>query len=887
MPNAALEPFLPTKEPLRFEHFPTTMQLFIWRNWGMIPANRLADILECSVQTVRELAVELGLPSYLAVPPEWMKRGYMTILRANWHLLPYEQLLALLGWSAEHLAYMLKEDDALWIKLGRLKPDAPLLKYHPLTVAEKRRTSEIRLLMEAHFPGKDRAPEEHPFDFLARLREPEPLQRRDGEPRREGEIVLDEQWTVLYPADSRHAADFVALFIRGHAERWGVQLAASAAVTAASNAATPADSLHATAHPFITLAIQPDPQQPAESHKLDIQPSRISIDAVDEVGLLRGLLHMERLMAQHGGLYLSPGRIHRRTKVDFRLIYSYFALYGDPLQGSALDPYPDGLLERYARLGVNAIWLQGVLYSLVPFELAPELSEHWRTRIANLRKLCERAAKYGIGVYLYMNEPRAMPLKFFDRHPELKGHSSDLIGANATLCTSLPEVQRMLSDSMARLFTEAPELAGIFTITMSENLTNCYSRSVETNCPRCMHRTAHEVAAEVNRLIAEGVHRAKPEAKVICWTWAWNENRGWTNTVLREAVRLLPDHVSLMCTSENSMVTNVGGTLGVLNDYSISNVGPSDRSVMVWQMGLARGLPAVAKVQFNNSWECSAVPYLPVLPLVERHLRNLDDAGVTGLMLSWTLGGYPSLNLQLAAQYYWSDEGEGGAEAEFQGSRALAIAEYGSAAAPLVLAAWEQFSRAFREFPFAVGVLYQAPQNVGPGNLLHLRPTGYPSSMVGYPYDDLARWRNMYPEDVFENQFKKLADGWEAGLDLLRQARELVPAQLSPAIDDMWNVSLGAYHQFRSAWQQIAFVGLRNQLELISDPASRRQLKQRMKQLAKAELELSKVHEQLMRNDSRIGYEASNHYFLTRQDLWEKVINCDYLMTELSVQEVN
>jgi hypothetical protein len=301
---------------------------------------------------------------------------------------------------------------------------------------------------------------------------------------------------------------------------------------------------------------------------------------------------------------------------------------------------------------------------------------------------------------------------------------------------------------------------------------------------------------------------------------------------------------------------------------------------MVWQMGLARGLPAVAKVQFNNSWECSAVPYLPVLPLVEQHLRNLDDAGVTGLMLSWTLGGYPSLNLQLAAQYYWSEES--GSHEDAQGSRALATAEYGSAAAPLVLAAWEQFSRAFREFPFAVGVLYQAPQNVGPGNLLHLHPTGYHSTMVGYPYDDLARWRNMYPETVFDSQFKKLADGWEAGLDLLLQARELVPVQQAPAFDDMWNVSLGAYHQFRSAWQQIAFVRLRNQLETTLDPADARQLKRQLKLLAQAELELCKAHEKLMGNDSRIGYEASNHYFLTRQDLWEKVVSCEQIIAELN-----
>ena len=38
-----------------------------------------------------------------------------------------------------------------------------------------------------------------------------------------------------------------------------------------------------------------------------------------------------------------------------------------------------------------------------------------------LRRLVERARKRGVGVYLYLNEPRAMPLAFYAAHPELKG----------------------------------------------------------------------------------------------------------------------------------------------------------------------------------------------------------------------------------------------------------------------------------------------------------------------------------------------------------------------------------------------------------------------------------------------------------------------------------
>ena len=38
--------------------------------------------------------------------------------------------------------------------------------------------------------------------------------------------------------------------------------------------------------------------------------------------------------------------------------------------------------------------------------------------------------------------------------------------------------------------------------------------------------------------------------------------------------------------------------------------------------------------------------------------------------------------------------------------------------------------------------------------------------MMGFPYDDLDRWRAIYPEDVFEEQFRKLSVGWAKGLDL-------------------------------------------------------------------------------------------------------------------------
>src|SRR2546423_1417215 len=78
-------------------------------------------------------------------------------------------------------------------------------------------------------------------------------------------------------------------------------------------------------------------------------------------------------------------------------------------------------LPSLAASGVNGVWLQAVLYRLAPFPWDLALSEHYQERQHNLRELVERAKKHGIGVYLYLNEPRAMPGSFFARHPELRG----------------------------------------------------------------------------------------------------------------------------------------------------------------------------------------------------------------------------------------------------------------------------------------------------------------------------------------------------------------------------------------------------------------------------------------------------------------------------------
>ena len=470
----------------------------------------------------------------------------------------------------------------------------------------------------------------------------------------------------------------------------------------------------------------------------------------------------------------------------------------------------------------------------------------WEKRIEALNAFIRRAAKYGIGIYVYVNEPRAMRDEFFEKYPSLRGHSQNGL---TCMCTSRPEVIDYLRDAMRMLFERAPGLAGVFTITMSENLTNCYSRNRETNCPVCAKRAVYDITGEINRAIEEGVHAAKPEADVFVWNWAWRDERGFPQEKVDDIVSLLPENVWLQATSETAKPFAVGGIHGNISDYSISIPGPGEMAKAYWRAAKKRGMRTSAKIQVNTSWECGAVPYIPVMDLVREHMDNLSREDVSALFLSWTLGGYPSENLRRVSRYFWSD------------SRS------GAAAPSAVERAQSIFSEAFREFPFSGDTLYFAPQNVGPANPLLGEHSGRTSTMVGIPYDDLESWRNMYPAEVFEHQFERLCSRWRDGIRLLEAE--------APDEAELLNVARAVCNHYESTFLQVRFV---RQRDGGAAPAA-------IRETVRRELEVIRSQMICISRDSRIGYEASNHYFYTRQTRLEAAVACEYLLSRYSRME--
>ena len=83
----------------------------------LVPVERMARVVGAKPKDLLRMGLAMGLGRPPRITRNQQIRSYITVIRRNWHLLPYEQLLDLLGWDAERLAFTLREDDVLEIRV--------------------------------------------------------------------------------------------------------------------------------------------------------------------------------------------------------------------------------------------------------------------------------------------------------------------------------------------------------------------------------------------------------------------------------------------------------------------------------------------------------------------------------------------------------------------------------------------------------------------------------------------------------------------------------------------------------------------------------------------------------------------------------------------------
>ena len=700
------------KVPLQEESFPQRWQTVIFRNYGLVETERLAKTLSTSAECVEREAKRLGLEN--TYNPKWEQKGFITLIRNNWFLLPYSQIQTLLGYDEARLDFILTNEDFLSVKLGDFKPECEEVAYAPLTEEEIAVTQRLAVDIKRYLPQT-----ESYFEFFPKK------EKREGQVRVHGDGI--------------------------------------------------------------------------------------------------------------------------------RLLHGYLTPCGDPFMQDGEEYFSDSLLAEYQRVGVNGVWIHGLLATLSPYPFGGQQDESYKIRRRNLQTLIDRADKYGVKVYLYFNEPRGMAESALGEYARLKGTVN---GGMAHLCLEQAETREYLYNAVKDLFSSVKGLGGAITITMSENPTHCHSHK-GCNCPVCKNIPPERAAAQVNNIIAKAIRDSGSGAKTLAYLWGWSDFMGWSLEQTERGIGYLDKDIIAVCASEYGLPLKKGGVESQVIDYSISNPGPSPLTAFSFEKAQARGMRACAKIQANNSWECSASPYLPTFELVLEHLQNLNAIGVRDYMLTWTLGGYPSPVLDMVADYADDPDGfslDGWYKKQF-GDNAEAVQT-----------ASKVFCEGFREYPFSIQSLYYSPKTLGVANLWSLRAEEKQSTMVCFAFDDYETWIAPYPYEVYISQMQKMLHAWEKGLEILKMKGA------GTGLTELTAYAETAYIHFKADCLQTEFSHLKRNLEAN---------KGRIREILQEEKEITERLLLLASKYPAVGFEASNHYYYNERNLIEKILQTNKLKEKI------
>lgn len=470
--------------------------------------------------------------------------------------------------------------------------------------------------------------------------------------------------------------------------------------------------------------------------------------------------------------------------LDIRIFRSPLARYcaDDVLREAAV--YTDSFFDDLTAHGFNGIWVRVRLREVTRTAVFPEVAGDASPYRRALNSLCDRAARRGVGVYLYINEPLCFPAddRFWTAHPEVRGGKGssgmdDWEHAYA-LCTSQPQTQAWLREACADLFGNCPRLTGVFTISASEHFTHCYSHRDTTECPRCAARDVAEVIAEVNNLIHAGISSVAPQAHVIAWNWSWATVAG--AGVGRRIIERLQPGIAVMADFERGGRKVILGKERQIDEYSLSYVGPSERFLEASEATRATGRELFAKLQIGTTHEMATVNNLPLIPNLLGKARWLSRNRVDGALLTWCIGNRLTLNTWAFNRFLDDPDLTGKDDATVLAEVARGYLRVDDPAP--VLRAWGRFVEAFDYYPFHNNFLYSSPVNYA---LVYPLPRpGDPDRPMPWSWIPLRKpygtrlmqtveheWGHTgYSLEDYRDAFRIMADVFGEGLDDYRTA---------------------------------------------------------------------------------------------------------------------
>lgn len=338
--------------------------------------------------------------------------------------------------------------------------------------------------------------------------------------------------------------------------------------------------------------------------------------------------------------------------------------------GYELDDFSDPYLDQIVHAGMDAV----LVYIADP----PDVS---RNRRLDMNDLVRRSAKRGLSVYVYASF-HVKASKMHPLDPGARAYYDEIYGS---IVKNAPGIRGIICVGESTAFPSRDPKTGGFWFTP------------EPGKERMNGFWPTEEWVDWLQVVKEVTRQYRPDFDVVFWTYNWFRRPSGDRLKL---VERLPTDITLLVTYvRGDPPVMTGGVPMDVDDYSITRPGPSAVFRSEADVAVRRGIRLMAMANTaGRTWDFGCgVPYVPTPDRWHDRCVSLRAAqarwGLGALMDSHHFGFAPSFIADLV-------KAELTEEADTNDYPRLladvARREFGSKAAPAVVAAWHDWSEAMR-----------------------------------------------------------------------------------------------------------------------------------------------------------------------------------------------
>ena len=606
----------------------------------------------------------------------------------------------------------------------------------------------------------------------------------------------------------------------------------------------------------IILVEKPEGLSKKHSYHLSVTGDKVVICGADPLGTAHGSYFLEDLMNLKEAPVLTVQEATREPVMTPRMVHS----------GWGMDQFPDSQLRLMAHYGFDSV--------LVTIRGMDETA----TGYQDINNLIDRAAQYGLGVYLYSNIKASV-------HPDEPGAEETMERIYGSMFARYSKAKGIVLVGESVEFPSKDERTT--GVPLADNGAVMDGSSLPDNRPSPGWWPCRDYPEYIN-LLKKVIRRHDPQADIVFWTYNW----GWAPEEDRVAlIRNLPQDITVMVTFEMFEKLRHENITNVTVDYTLSFEGPGqyftseakaakERNIPLYTMSNAAGL----------TWDFGVIPYEPVpfqwakrfAALVEMN----EKYNLCGTIDAHHYGWWPSVIAEMSKWSMWRP-----VVTVEQSSRWLAAREFGEEAVPLVLEAWKKWSKAM-EYYISTDEDQYGPFRIGPSYPLQLQIENIRQACTGalkLPENKFALTGNgifftKYQPLEFAHQtpgfcrteveirsLTQMHALWNEGTALFEQAMEKMPVNKQPAGEKMLNLGSFIGTFITTAVHVKKWYRMNMQLRIESDPVKATALCRQMIELALAEKQNAESAIAYVEVDSRLGWEPTMHYMTDAAHLRWKI----------------